>query len=263
MTPLPPFPSMSNILLPPWPWKSNFKQVPPPTPPNPYFSPNHNEFIERKHNLRMTIICHQVLPSGRLSFSVSTDYLLWLSFDFLSFSWSLTTSFFIAFYSCVSKTITECLKFIVFTFSVLILQSTCFICTAWSRKQSMDNNDTCEWTKSKQKENHVTSHSNWPRVLLLDLAFEKCNGIIKRFHHFLTSESEEGFLLNTILIPGPAWCLVITSRTLTNPNFPTSHKVSFLPDAHPHLLPPPLAPLKVDVTRVSLRIIDNDKGIKL
>ena len=28
----------------------------------------------------------------------------------------------------------------------------------------------CEQTKSKQKQNQVTSHSNWTRVLLLDLA---------------------------------------------------------------------------------------------
>ena len=35
------------------------------------------------------------------------------------------------------------------------------------------NNRTvqCERTKSKQKQNQVTSHSNWPRFLLFDLAF--------------------------------------------------------------------------------------------
>ena len=35
-------------------------------------SPNDKQSIKRKHNPRMTIICYQVLPSGRLSFSVST-----------------------------------------------------------------------------------------------------------------------------------------------------------------------------------------------
>ena len=44
-----------------------FFHPPPPTP-----SSNYNQSIERKYNPRMTIICYQVLPSGRLSFSVST-----------------------------------------------------------------------------------------------------------------------------------------------------------------------------------------------
>ena len=40
-------------------------------PPSPY-SPNDNQSIKRKHNLRMSIICYQVFSSGRLSFLVST-----------------------------------------------------------------------------------------------------------------------------------------------------------------------------------------------
>ena len=35
-----------------------------------------------------------------------------------------------------------------------------------------------ERTKSKQKQNQVTLHSNWSRVLLFDLAHKQCNGII-------------------------------------------------------------------------------------
>ena len=35
-------------------------------------SPNDNQSIKRKHNPRITIICYQALPLGRLSFSVST-----------------------------------------------------------------------------------------------------------------------------------------------------------------------------------------------
>ena len=35
-------------------------------------SPNDNQPIKRKHNTRMTSICYQVLPSGQLSFLVST-----------------------------------------------------------------------------------------------------------------------------------------------------------------------------------------------
>ena len=37
-------------------------------PPAP---PNDNQSVKRKHNLRMTIICHQVFPAGRLLFPVS------------------------------------------------------------------------------------------------------------------------------------------------------------------------------------------------
>ena len=36
-------------------------------------SSNDSQSIKRKHNRRMTIVCYQVFPSGRLSFSVSTS----------------------------------------------------------------------------------------------------------------------------------------------------------------------------------------------
>ena len=36
-----------------------------------------------------------------------------------------------------------------------------------------------ERMKSKQKQNQVTSHSYWPRVLLFDLVRNQCTGIIK------------------------------------------------------------------------------------
>ena len=35
-------------------------------------SPNDNQSVKRKHNPRMTIIWYQILPLGRLSFSIST-----------------------------------------------------------------------------------------------------------------------------------------------------------------------------------------------
>ena len=93
---------------------------------------------------------------------------------------------------------------------VLNLQSTCFICTTWKRKQTMEQQPhrACERTKSKQKQNQVMSHSNWPRVLLFDLAHKQCNGIIKGWLHCLTSESKGRFLVNNILF-GSAWCLVM------------------------------------------------------
>ena len=58
----------------------------------------------------------------------------------------------------------------------------------------------CEWAKSKQKQNQVTSHSNWPRVLSFDLAHKQCNDIIKGWLHCLTPESIETFLVNNILM---------------------------------------------------------------
>ena len=131
--------------------------------------------------------------------------LVWLSFDFLSFNWSFIICFFVALYSCVSN----CLKISrnvfylqLFTFSVLILQSACFISTTWKGKQTMKQQPhrTCERTKSNQKQNQVRSHSNWSRVLLFDLAHNQCSGIIKVWLRCLMSESKGRFLVNDILI---------------------------------------------------------------
>ena len=55
--------------------------------------------------------------------------LVWLSFDFFSFSWSLTICFFVALYSCLCscpKISRNIFYLQLFTFLVLILQSTCF-----------------------------------------------------------------------------------------------------------------------------------------
>ena len=117
------------------------------------------------------------------------------------------------------------------TFLVLILQSTCFICTTWKCKQTMEQQShrACEWTKSKQKqkENQVTSHSNWPRVVLFDLAHKKCNGIIKGWLNvWLSMMSGHGanpIFFNKIKVQ--------TSRTLAKPPPlpPTSDNISFSP----------------------------------
>ena len=80
---------------------------------------------------------------------------------------------------------------------VLILQSIWFICTSWKRKQTMEQQPhrAREWTKSNKKtQNKVTSYSNWPRVLLFDLAHKQCNGIIKGWLHCLTSDSKGSFI---------------------------------------------------------------------
>ena len=116
------------------------------------------------------------------------------------------------------------------------------------------------WTKSKQKQNQVRSHSNWPSVLLLDLAHKQCSGIIKGWLHCLTSESKGRFLVSNILIIGSAWCLVMaqiqfsfkkkywTSKTLANPPPPYVQQHLVLTLQTPP--PSPLPSLKVNVVCV-------------
>ena len=90
---------------------------------------------------------------------------------------------------------------------------------------------TCEWTKPKQKQNQVTSYSDWPRVLLFDLAHKQCNDIIKGWFHCLTPESVGRFLVNNMLMFDSAWCLVmvqiqfslIKKRTIGRPEHSLLH----------------------------------------
>ena len=132
----------------------------------------------------------------------------------------------------------------IYNYLVLIFQSTSFISTTWKRKQTMKQqlHRACERTESKQKQNKVTSHSNWPLVLLFDLAHKRCSGIIKGWLRCLTSESKGRFLVNNILMFGLAWCLVMTQIQFSLrkkkigrpehsliPHPPTSGNLSFLP----------------------------------
>ena len=59
-------PLSSSKLLPPLDLEPPVSNEPPPP------SPNDIQSIKRKNNPRMAIICYQVLPSGRLTYSVST-----------------------------------------------------------------------------------------------------------------------------------------------------------------------------------------------
>ena len=97
----------------------------------------------------------------------------------------------------------------------------------------------CERTKSKLKQNQVTSHSNWPRVLLFYLANTQCNGIIKGRLHCLTAESIGRCLVNKDWNP----------RTLATFHRSTSNNSSFLP--YPPHTPRHPYPLKVGVICVS------------
>ena len=80
-------------------------------------SPNDNQSIRRKHNPRMTIICYQFLPSGRLSFSVSTYQFcltfFWLLLIELKPLYLLFCGLFIRLYEQLSKNIMKCLLFII------------------------------------------------------------------------------------------------------------------------------------------------------
>ena len=106
----------------------------------------------------------------------------------------------------------------------------------------------CMWTNEiKTKQNQVTSRSNWPHVILFDLAHKQCNGIIKGWLHCLTLESKGRFLVNNILMFGSTWCLIMaqiqfspiknnknwTSRTPANLPPPTSNNISFFPYPSP------------------------------
>ena len=82
---------------------------------------------------------------------------------------------------------------------------------------------------------YITSHSNWPRVLLFDLAHKQCNGIIKGWLHYLKSESNTRFFVNNISMSflsimsghdaNPIFFLKdSTSRTLANPPPPSSDR---------------------------------------
>ena len=90
----------------------------------------------------------------------------------------------------------------------------------------------CERTKSKQKRNQVTSHSNLTRVLLFDLAHKQSNGIIKGWLHCLTSESIERFLFNNI------WLSMMSGHG-ANPIFFSKKKKIGHPE---HSLIPPSTP---------------------
>ena len=78
-----------------------FQTNPSPTPTR---SPNDNQSIKRKHNQRMIIILLYVTRSFlQVGFCLQYQLIngVWRSLDFFSFTWSLTTCFFVALYSCV------------------------------------------------------------------------------------------------------------------------------------------------------------------
>ena len=65
----------------------------------------------------------------------------------------------------------------------------CFIWTTSKCEQTMEQqaHHACEQTKSKWKQNQVTSHSNWSHVLLFNFAQKQHNSITKGWVHCLMS----------------------------------------------------------------------------
>ena len=116
-----------------------------------------------------------------------------------------------ALYSCVCSCpkISRNVYLYLFTFLVLILQSTCFICTIWKRKQTMEQQP----------------------LLLFDLVHKQCNNIIKGWHHCLRSESKRRFLVNKILL---------LSGHSANPIFFNKKKKNWRPEDSP-TSPPPMS----------------------
>ena len=151
--PLPPCQSTSKSFPPPWPWMSNSKWTPP------------LQMItsQLKGNIIQGWLLYVIGSFFQVSFRFQYQLinLLWLSFDFFSFSWSLRICFFVALYSCVCSCpkISKCLLFI-----IIHIFSTHFainlFCLHNLKTLTMEQqlHHACKRTKSKQnqKPSHVT-----------------------------------------------------------------------------------------------------------
>ena len=124
----------------------------------------------------------------------------WLSFEFFSFNWSLIISFLVDLYSWMRNCPKIEQNILYSHFSTHFAIKISFICTTWKRKQTMEQQllRTFEWTKSKQKQDQVTSHSNLALVPLFDVATNNA-----------TIYQKSRFLDNDILMFVSAWCLIM------------------------------------------------------
>ena len=66
----------------------------------------------------------------------------------------------------------------------------------------------CKQTKSKQKQNQVLHH-----IQIGDLVHKQCNGVIKGWHHRLTSVSKRRILVNNMVMFGSALAPHPSKRT--------------------------------------------------
>ena len=88
----PPWPSTCKSLSPPWPWTSNFKWIPP-------LQLITNQLKENIIQGWLLYIIRSFLQAS-FRFQYQIINLVWLSFDFFSFTWNLTICFFVDFCSC-------------------------------------------------------------------------------------------------------------------------------------------------------------------
>ena len=79
--------------------------------------------------------------------------LAWLSFDFFSFTCSLTIWLYTLVCAVEQKILQNIFHLWLFSFLVLILQSACFICATWKHKQTIERQQhrACEWNQNKSK----------------------------------------------------------------------------------------------------------------
>ena len=141
-------------------------------------------------------------PSIRLAFSlILSGFPLTFSHLAEALLSAFSIYFFVALYSCVCSCpqISRNIFYLwLFTSLVFIWQLTCFICTTWKLKQTMERQPlnasmhASEWNQNKNKiKSHRIRH-----VILLDLAHKQCDGIMKGWFHCLTSDWKRRYLVN-------------------------------------------------------------------
>ena len=170
---------------------------------------NDNQSIKRLYVINYVINYILSVPFFRLAFVSSINSLILPGFPLTSFHLaeaSLSTfSWIILLCVQLSKNITKCILFIIIhIFSTYFAINLFYLhnLKTWTMEQQLHR--AWERTKSKQKQNQVTSRSNWQRAMLFDLAHKQCNGIIKGRLHCLTSEWGR-FLVNNILMFDSTW----------------------------------------------------------
>ena len=151
--------------------------------------------------------------------------------------WSLTICFFVALYPGVYSCpkISPISFFFIYNYS-LFWYSFCNQPDLFAHLENINK----LWNNNLISErNQNTSRSEWPHVLLLDLAHKQRNRVIKGWLHSLISESKGRFLVNNMLL---AWSLVMAQiqyflikkvkigrpKHLLTPHPPTSDNISFL-----------------------------------
>ena len=192
--PPPPCPSTSKILPPPWPWTSNFKR-------------NSPQMITNQ--LKKSIIQEWLLYVIRSFLQVGFRFqyqlinLVWLLFDFFSFSWSLTICFFMALYCwvCNYPKISRNVFYLkLFTFFVLICNQPALFAQYENVNKPWNNNRIVHGYERSQNQNKTKPrHIQIYHALYCSIQWNKthkqCNGVIKGW------PLKEGFL--SIIY----WCL--------------------------------------------------------